>query len=120
MKKYFLDLPFWSLEYPKAVHELAKGAGVDVEDVAKRDGIERIPVTNKVGWRFDLISMIIAVHDDPDYPGRSIIQLEDDSHLPVDMDRKKLQKKIGKFMIKNELQSDMITILDNQIEEEDE
>ena len=92
-----------SFKYPDHIYEIAKKIGVPVRKVAERDGIEPSSAITSVQWRFDLVIQIIMITEDDEDSSRSIIDLTNGMSDIVNMNHRKLAKKITKFMHDNEI-----------------
>lgn len=103
MKSLYLELPMVSFKYPASVYELAKKAGVPVREVAERDNVEPVGSVTSVQWRFDLVIQIIMITQDEEDSNRSIIDLTNGMSDIVNMNHRKLARKITKFLNDNQI-----------------
>lgn len=103
MKNLYMEVPLLSFRYPSEVYDLAKRAGVKPQEIAERDSIEVIPVINHTQWRFDLVVRIIMITGDEADPNKSFVDFDDGSFEIVQMNHRKLAKKITKYCTDNEI-----------------
>jgi hypothetical protein len=71
--------------------------------VAERDNVEPVGSVTSVQWRFDLVIQIIMITQDEEDSNRSIIDLTNGMSDIVNMNHRKLARKITKFLNDNQI-----------------
>lgn len=96
----WLDLPIYNSElYPKRIRDIAKKVGESVEDIAKNEKIS----PGIVLWEWvkrDDMRDIFRVIEYPNDENMSVLLLMSGEELIVNMEHRKLMKRIHDFLLK--------------------